>query len=135
MKKSLKERIESHILYSENCWLTDLFCRDGIPMIFVKGRRMSVPRLYYQMTFNVKLEWEQLVLHNCGNKGCVKPEHMVIKKFSEHFHGKGREKVLNPDQVEQIKKLLLEGNLTQRQIAKDFQVSTSVISLIKHNKY
>ncbi|MEY3867526.1 MAG: phage Riley [Cyanobacteriota bacterium] len=134
MNISLKERIESHILYSDSCWLTDLFCRDGLPMITVKGRgQMSVPRLYYQLTFNVQLEWNQLVLHTCGNKGCVNPEHLYVERFEEHF--KSQNKKLGDSEIEQIKVLLKEGGITQREIAQKFEVSESIISRIKNGNY
>jgi Helix-turn-helix len=132
MKKTLKERRESHILYSDTCWGTDLFCRKGHPMIFVKGRRLSVARLMYQITFDVKLEWDQLVLHNCGNKECIRPDHLYLGSLQDSLKST---KSLTEGQIEQIKQLINEEKLTQKEIGEKFGIHNSTVSKIKNGKY
>jgi hypothetical protein len=92
MHKTLLERIELHTIKLENgCWETDLYCRGGIPMIYFqpkrggKGRRMSVPRIIYQHHFG-EIDYSQFVLHKCGNKGCINPEHLYTGTLYESMN-------------------------------------------------
>ena len=85
--------------------------------------------------------------HNCGNGhlGCVNPRHLEWKspkenKADELVHGtrrRGTKNVhakLNDEKVANIKYLLQQGDLTNKQIAERYGVSTVMISYIRSGK-
>lgn len=95
MNKTVMERIEMHTQKLENgCWETDLFHRDGLPMIYVqprrgeRGRQMSVSRIVYQKHFGIELDYTQFVLHRCGNKGCINPDHLYVGDIRQSMNQK-----------------------------------------------
>lgn len=81
------------------------------------------------------------VLHKCDNRACVNPEHLFLGTLLDNVKDmdlKGRRKPNNGESkltqthIEEIKSLL--GVVTQRKIAKQFNVCQATISKIANNK-
>ncbi len=87
------------------------------------------------------------VLHHCSNPGCVNPEHLFLgtakdrtrnmgkKGQGKHLKGADHNNAkLSKDDVDEIKKLV-EAGYTGASIARQFNISASVISKIKTGKH
>lgn len=141
---SIGERIEwtGWDVDNNGCWITRYFKDDlgygrmnpgdGRP-----GRAMMVHRAYYEFK-NGPIPEGQVLRHKCDNPPCINPEHLETGTQQQNMrdmHDRGRAgsraRKVTPDIARQIKALLAEGNLTQKQIAQKFGVSPSHISNIK----
>lgn len=76
----------------------------------------------------------------CPHRLCCNPAHLVLKTKKEHTADTQRRLAtgkrerytkLTPDQVSEIKKLLAQGNISQNQIARMYNVHPITISRIK----
>lgn len=83
----------------------------------------------------------QNVLHHCDNPKCVRPDHLYSGTKSDNARdtlrrnrGFGSSK-LSPDNVREIRALLVSEQHTNRAIAKRFGVSDNMITFIKHGHY
>ena len=103
-----------------------------------KGRPERVHRFIYECHNNIKLTPEQHVLHECDNPVCCNIEHLFLGDQSLNMKdkvAKGRQgNKLTPVKVEEIKVLLKEGQLNQREIAEIYNVHKTTIHLIKKGK-
>lgn len=139
---TLKQRIESHIRSKDGCWLTDYSCKPGQrPSISIGGKRYRLARVVYEVYKN-ESPGELCVCHTCDNILCVNPEHLWlgtiadnnIDKVKKNRQLKGTQisnSKLTEHQVQEIKQLLIVGELNSRQIGDSFGVSASVIKKIK----
>jgi len=113
---------------------------DGYGMITFRGVSSKVHRLVYRIVFG-KLEADICVLHKCDNRKCVNPDHLFTgtkKDNSEDCVKKGRTarghmigaSKLTEDQALEIKTLASIGNLTRKEIAYKFGVSSRTVQAI-----
>ena len=79
----------------------------------------------------------EVVRHSCDTRLCVNPQHLVLGTQSQNMHDKKRPgkivKKLTLEDAAAIKVRLGNGEVL-RTIAKDFGVSTTMISNIKRGK-
>ena len=86
------------------------------------------------------------VLHKCDNRACVNPEHLFLgtnldnirdmiakRRNSPPPHPRGEENVQSKLTSDQVRQIRIDGR-TERDIAKSFGVSKSLIGPIKHRK-
>jgi DNA-binding XRE family transcriptional regulator len=143
----ISERIESHIISKENCWITDFSCSpSGYPLMGINRKNKLVSRVMYELHFG-EIPPGMLVCHRCDNPKCVNPDHLFLGTYQDNIDdmmSKGRkasqqgsrnsQAKLNEEKVLEIKRDLAETNLTQEKIAKKYGVSDTIICQIKNGK-
>lgn len=113
----------------------------GYGKISHKGRHYRAHRLLCELVYKIKLSPNQVVRHTCDNPCCINLEHLVIGppvKNSQDMVERGRSlkgernpvSKLENSEVIEIKKQLKQG-ISQRKIAKEFNVNQVTISRIK----
>jgi hypothetical protein len=79
------------------------------------------------------------ILHTCDVRNCVNPEHLYLGDRKDNARDKIARRrdpnaTLTDDQVRTVKRLLAEGEMYGKDIAKMFGVSEGVISAIRKGK-
>jgi hypothetical protein len=114
--------------------------RKGRAQLCWQGVAQYVPRLLWEI-HNGAIPAGKVVSHTCGNggEGCVSLQHLVLKDrgevMSDNVAGSNnvRAKLTEAD-VREIRRLILQGVLVPKQIAKQFGVTDQAIRLIKNGK-
>jgi hypothetical protein len=117
--------------------------KDGYSEIMIRGRTLKIHRHIYEQCFG-EIPRGLVIRHKCDNPSCINPEHLetgtlqenIADMISRNRQAKGSKKPfskLRECDVIEIKKMLLDG-MTNRSIAKKYQVDESIISEIKNNK-
>jgi DNA-binding XRE family transcriptional regulator len=135
-KLTIKERIESHIISKDNCWITD-YKPDfaGRPRIMIDGKFCILARVVYKI-YKDDLPRNRFVCHRCDNLLCINPDHLYLGKNrrNQTTNSATSGSKLSEVEVKQIRGLLVEGKLTFKQIAKMFGVSCQTIRLINNGE-
>lgn len=98
-------------------------------------------RAAYALANNIPLEFAGCVMHRCDNRPCINPDHLSLGTLADNnadMRSKGRHSrgdthphaKLTTAQMEEIR---LDGR-PQTQIASQFGISQSAVSLIKNRK-
>lgn len=131
---------------TKTCWeWTGMLDDDGYGRFKIKGTPKAAHRLSMIIEHG-SVPTGMWVLHNCDNRKCVNPNHLYfgtpsMNSMDRENRGRGRSLIgenngynkLVDSSVIQIKGLIRNG-VTGREIAKKFNVTPSLISLIKNNK-
>lgn len=146
--QNVKERFFIRMTKTETCWLWTSYTQHGYGCMKILGKSVRAHRLSY-FIHNGVYDTDLCILHKCDNPLCVNPDHLFIGTQQDNvkdMHDKKRHKILNPKKGEnqwksKLKKqdilqirFLLGSVLTNREIAKKYNVSQSRISDIKNNK-
>ena len=140
------------------CWICTSHSKcgnGGYFQIWIGGIKNSLHRYIFER-FKEPIPKGMLVCHSCDNPSCINPEHLWLGTQKDNIQDmvkKGRKaKVenlftidppkgeknpmakLTEKQVLQIKKLLSDGILKQKEIAEIYGVESSRISSINKNK-
>ena len=126
------------------CIISPLFKdKDGYPRIKFGGRKMSAQRLIWYMMYGA-IPAGQMICHTCDNPSCVNPDHLYLGTHADNMKDKvDRKRVagsrhprskLTDHDVASIKTRFNEAGLTQQQLADEFGVSQSTISMIVNDK-
>ena len=110
----------------------------------IDGESRYAHRFSYELTYG-KIIGGLLVCHHCDNHPCVNPEHLFLGTQKDNIDDmvqKGRSATgekngmcrLSDAQVDEIRLLYSGGNITQRTLAKQFDVSQMNICFIVNNK-
>lgn len=103
-------------------------------------RTRAAHRMAYELEYGT-IPNGMVVMHSCDNRKCINPDHLSVGTQGDNLRDmtdKGRHghTVLTDDEVKDIRELLESGEYTsQREIAKQYGVSESLISGIKLRHY
>jgi hypothetical protein len=110
-----------------------------------RGESKRTHRVSFEFTYGVIPQGMQ-VLHHCDNPNCVNPEHLFLGTNSDNVADKvkkGRAARLkgeeNPaakitqSQADEIKARYAQGGISQRKLAKEYNVTQRAIWFIVHN--
>lgn len=115
----------------------------GYGYIRINKKIYLVHRLIYEL-INSPIPKGMLVCHHCDNRKCCNPNHLFLGTCDDNVQDmirKGRQckgenkpmsKLIKKD-VEEIRSLYFTGNYSQRELAKQFNVSQRNIFNIIHN--
>jgi hypothetical protein len=124
---------------SYGCWpWTDSTSR-GYGKFGFQGRKLTAHRFAFFVSRTKPLEQDPdaHICHSCDNRLCCNPTHLRQDTKSSNNKDKRKNGNASPiqkltcEQVDEIKALLKEGKLLQRQIAEKFGVKQPIISQIK----
>lgn len=132
---------------SDSCWEWQA-CRDrkgyGIISIGSKTDGTNTVARAHRLAYLLAFETDPNslhVLHKCDNPSCCNPKHLflgtpqdntsdMIKKGRQAKGEKSGQAKLTEAQVREIRKRYRSGNIFQRELAKEYGVTTSLISAI-----
>ncbi len=129
----------------EECWLFDgKTNKHGVPRISINYYKFHYSRIAYYLEYNIDPE-NLLVLHQCDNPSCINPNHLFLGTHLDNIKDcvskgrncKGEDKnfaKLTNDQVILIRRIYKNKNHTQRELAKEFNISLGMINHIVNNK-
>ena len=144
---SAKIRFMEKVTITEGCWPFSS-SKERYASFHLNGAPELAHRASY-MLFVGPIPEGKLVLHECDNTKCVRPDHLFIGNQAENVQdmfAKGRANrsprigssnsmaALTEDDVIEIKRLLSTGLMLQREIAAKYRVSRATIGLIKTGK-
>jgi hypothetical protein len=140
MSDTLFDRLFSRAIVCNNgCWEYSGYRNDGgYGIISVLGNPQKAHRVAYDLCVG-DVPNDMKVLHSCDNPPCVNPAHLFLGTQQDNVDdmiGKGRlvlgKRILIPEQVIEIRRLLTENTLNAEEISKLFGVNRNVIYQIKH---
>lgn len=127
--------------YEDECWEWKGYRNElGYGQIKMDGTPKAAHRVVV-MAMGVSLTSDDVIMHTCDNPSCCNPKHLVVgthalnvadrvaKRRSARGSANGRS-LLTEEQVRQIKK----DDRRLVDVAKDYGVSVSAISLIRRGK-
>ena len=134
------------LLYSINesgCWINESHAcdKDGYGKIQYNKKTYRLHRFVYELENKVILKENEILRHTCDNPRCFNPNHLIIGTVQENINDRqerqhtarnenhGQAKLTN-EQVIQIYK----DNRVQVDIAKDYNISQRLVSLIKRKE-
>jgi len=135
---------EQYIPVTESgCWLwTGALNPNGYGNATIKTKSTYAHRAFYELHVG-KIPEGMFVLHKCDIKCCVNPSHLFAGTHKDNMAdmvAKGRStkgdrgsRKLSSNDVIKMRDLISAG-VKQITLARDFNVSTSLVSLIKNNR-
>lgn len=114
--------------------------QNGVPVVHMKSKRWQIKQLSWEMHHNnfvkfVRKGGKQVIVHKCGNNLCVNPDHLylgtmkdVCRETRKWKKGKG----IDEQTAKQIWDL--KDTIPKGEIAKKYQVSTSIVRNIHSKK-
>ena len=148
MKKWTDKEVERFWKYvdkkSENeCWnWIGTKIKKGYGRIGINGKLIGTHRFSWELHFD-KIPDSLLVCHHCDNPSCVNPKHLFLGTYQDNIkdrdsknrQAKGEKQGNSKLTKKQVKKIRnLKGRLTQRKIAKRFNISKTTVGDIHRNE-
>ena len=140
-KSSPLERFQKKFIKTKNCWVwLGAPNSKGYGRLYDEKKRIYAHRFAYENYIGA-IPPGMSVCHNCDNPACVNPRHLFLgtqndnmqDKTNKNRQAKGSKHgtaKLTEENVLQIKRLLLEKQMTQMDIGRIFNVTDKAISLI-----
>lgn len=134
------------ILYEINdngCWevTNRAYNKDGYYKVSINNKTLLLHRLVYQQENNCILSPDDIIRHKCDNPHCINPTHLEIGTTQDNVQDRvdrnrsarnenhGQTKLTNQQVIE-----IYYSTGTQQQIAKKYNVSQRLVSLIKRKE-
>lgn len=117
---------------------------DGYGRLWINGRKIYAHRLAW-IKSNGIIPNNLFVLHKCDNPPCINVEHLFLGTNKDNMRdcvNKGRstkgtrngQAKLTQSQVDRIRDLYEYDDMTQQEIANEFNISNQQVNLIINNK-
>lgn len=141
VKRSIRERFESHILKTDTCWLWSGAKRNnGYGKLGVYGETIGAHILSY--IFNVgPIPSGCDICHSCDNPACVRPDHLWAGTPLQNMTDAKQKGRIRKGESSPVSKLsdgavreIRASNMTNTALAKLFNVSQGNISQIRSRK-
>jgi hypothetical protein len=128
-----------------DCWNWIGNIRGGYGRFSVSGLAVPSHRYSYELYNDIKLSDDDLILHSCHNRKCVNPSHLRIGDNQDNMNDmknanrqakgvkNGQSKLLEKDVIE-IKSLLKEGKLLNKEIAEKFSIAPCTVTDISRGR-
>lgn len=131
----------------DSCWLwTGHIDLGGYGQVHWHGKVALAHRIAYMLEYG-DISKGLLVMHTCDVRNCVNPSHLKLGTYTDNNRdraqkGRGAPQhgehnpahKLSDIQISEIRNRCQSGEKTQRQLAREYAVSESEISLIVHRK-
>jgi hypothetical protein len=140
---SLEAKLMSMVVKEgSGCWrFTGSISPDGYGRLGWDRRNIAAHRASWEV-FRGPIRWGKCICHHCDRRWCVNPDHLFEGNEQDNSNDmvrKGRQLVgqqvpsskLTNSNIREIRRLLAEGRLNQREIAELFGVGHGLISKIK----
>lgn len=121
------------------CWLWTGTCtQKGYGRFWFEGGKVGAHRVAYQL-FAGPLPVGSHVLHKCDVKNCVNPEHLEIGTNAQN-HADAAERGLHQKKLTELQVLCIKmrhslGRASQRELARRYRVSQTMIHYIVTGKW
>ncbi len=140
-----KNRFWSYVKKTPECWIWDgNLSSTGYGRININKKMIAAHRFSYGLHYGI-IPKDKLICHRCDNPKCVNPKHLflgtsrdnvhdMINKKRDNFHGGisfENEKNPNSKLTKNDVIFIKQSSLSQRKLAKQFNVSRSCIVFIK----
>lgn len=134
------ERFWSKVKKTKTCWIWTTGKRKGYGVFCIKFKTLKAHRFSWEICKG-PIPKNILVLHKCDNRACVKPSHLFLgtqqdnmkDMMSKNRQAKGEKHSqvkLTEKEVLRIRYLYSKGNISQRKLAKQFNVTQPMITNI-----
>lgn len=145
MCEELKRKLLSRtVVTDDGCWMWTGAWSRGYGQIYWKGQLLATHQVSY-IIYNGLIPEDKFVLHICDNSWCINPEHLFAGTQQDNMDdkvAKRRQAIgemvgtakLKAEQVIEIRRLLIEDTITQKEIAEDFGVDPKLITQIKYRR-
>jgi hypothetical protein len=145
--ENLVNRFEAKVKVGRGCWAWQAAKTPlGYGFIKINGRMVGAHRASW-LIYRGEIPPGKNILHECDNPNCVNPNHLSVGTQSKNIsdmvkRGRGRiprgeghylTRLTNADVVD-IRGKYANGNVTQRELAKEYGVDRSSISKICSRK-
>lgn len=124
---------------TEACWeWQGSFNNKGYGRAYWEGKKQLAHRIAYALSYGVN-PGELLVLHSCDNPKCVNPHHLSLGTQAENMADMVRKGRMNHNKLtlpiaQRIKTEYAKGGITQRELAQEHGVCSTLIGYIINGK-